>query len=128
MDIQWDTIVTVGSTMIPLFIFLFGRKYLEDKETYKKIFLISLGFACLGIFLATLLNSKNYIDLLNPFLSVSIYKLHLMFFVYKLKRLPKDTFNDWTDGLYPDRIFNISYWMFGLIGTIAISISLKLLF
>jgi len=112
-------IIYVISLMIPLGLFLFFRKYLDNINYLKKILLFLLGIATIGIMLSISHFGKNqfYISLINPFLSLAIYRCLFLIFFKKMKRPPIDTaFNfsinnkiDW------DRAFNIGYIFFGII-------------
>ncbi len=110
-------IIFMSSLLVPLALFTFFRRFLNEEKYQKKI-RITLSFvASIGI-LIVILNNKSYLYyllLLFPLLAYWIHNLCLFWFRKKMGRDPIDTAMDWRSGLQWDRLFNIGYVIIGII-------------
>jgi len=95
----------------PLFLFMFIRHWLDNKSSWLILVKISSVVAIVGIILTVFYLGKHnmFIALIVPLYSISIYRPLSLYFVKKTNKQPKDTAMDWRPGLFPDRLFNISY-------------------
>lgn len=124
MNLTIDNIVIAFIMGIPLILFLFLRRYLNDKKSFKFILIITILIGIVGLTLTALKvhNDGIFILLIAPIFSVLLYRVMYNFFVKKLDREPQDTFMDFSDGNYADRLFNIAFFPFGLILPIVLAI------
>lgn len=119
---EFIELLSVINFLIPLGFFVFGRKLLDSKLIFSLLLLILLLTGVLTITINFIGFQKNYdyLILINPVVSLLIYRFLKNIFKRKFKRLPIDTFMDWREGFLWDRIFNIGYIIFGILFPYAI--------
>lgn len=95
-----------------VWIFLFKRELLLEKESFRVIFAISLA-----LFIAANLlhftgagRYSSHGALLSPLVSLGLFQLGRKVFLAYFKREPKDTFFKFEKGAAADRIFNIMFF------------------
>ena len=94
------------------FIFLFKRELLIEREGFQLILITSvvLCLAGLVIHFTGVGRSSTSGALLNPIVSLGLFRLCRKIFLKRLKREPRDTFLDWSPGMAADKVFNIVYF------------------
>lgn len=99
--------------MFVIFIALFRRERLIEKESFRLITGISAVLFIVGlVFHST--DGWGYSmsgALLNPLVSLGLYRVCRKVFISRFNREPKDTFLDWQPELGKDRVFNIVYFV-----------------
>jgi len=110
-------IIFLSGFVIPLTLFVFFRKLLNEPKYQKLLLIIFSVLAAIGIAIVLIKNQAYsfYLMLILPLISYWIYRMSLSVFRKKNKRNPKDTAMDWRDGLDHDRLFNIGYVIFGIV-------------
>lgn len=114
MKLNIDTLVVLFSLMLPLFIFVFFRKWLEEKSSWSLLLTAFIAIAIVGELLTFFIdrNDQLYIFLINPLFSVLLFRLMYSGFIKLFNRKPIDTFFDFRKGLFWDRCFNLFYCLF----------------
>ena len=111
MDI--DIFLFLFGLLSPLFLFLFFRNLLDNKNSWKRIIQGTMLLAFFGFiftFRAIGSNKMNFsVALIFPLYAVAIYRPLFLWFNKRLKHPPIDTAYNWKSGLFWDRLFNISY-------------------
>ena len=123
MDVVW--IIVAGFV---LFIAFFVRQWLFDRNTRAVIFYISAALPVAGLILTAFTYKKPALfpSLLNPLVSLGLFVVMHKGFLRWQKRDPIDTFMDWRSGLAPDRLFNILYFILGVVFWFLLYVAAKL--
>jgi len=103
--------ISVISGILPLGLFMFYRKWLDNTKHFKVLIFISLTISVIGV-----LSSKTdpeYFMLIIPLYSLLVYKGLFFLFKNHVKRAPIDTSYNWGKGLFWDRMFNIGFVCLG---------------
>lgn len=110
-------IIFMGSLFIPITLFVFFRKILNELKYQKHLKIILFVLAITGIAIVSF-NNRSYsyfLLLIFPLISYWIYRLSFLTFRKKFNRSPIDTAMDWRTGLEKDRFFNIGFVIFGIL-------------
>ncbi|WP_219051223.1 hypothetical protein [Halomarinibacterium sedimenti] len=110
-------ILFLSSFLLPLVLLLFAREFITQQKYFVLITSILTIIAVLGIVFAILdYNRNNFaLCLINPILAYLIFRVCLKIFIKRFGRVPVDTAMDWRSGLFWDRLFNIVYFMVGIL-------------
>lgn len=111
------TIILMSIILVPLILFIFFRRFLDEQKYQKYIKLIFHALAAFGIVMVLLKgeSQKYFLSLLSPLFSYWTYRLCFFWFRKKMGRDPIDTAYDWSTGLKWDRLFNIGYVIIGIV-------------
>jgi len=114
----YSIIFIVTTVMCPLAIFLFFRNYFDESEKLLKTTQVFTIIAIVGVATVIVLKGQNsfLISLINPLLSISIYKIMSTYFYKRFHRKPINTGLNIQQGTNWDRAFNIIYVLMNLIG------------
>lgn len=99
-----------------IFVFLFKRELLIEKESFRLILGVSIALFLVGVALHFTEAGQDSPSgaLVHPLISLWLFRLFRRVFVMRFKHEPRDTFFNWENGLGADRLFNIVY--FGIVG------------
>ncbi len=114
---KFISLLYVMNFIIPLGLFIFGRKLLDSKKYFYYLLLIFSLVAFFGTTIALIgfQRDYSYLVLTIPIISILIYRFLINSFKRKFEKPPIDTFMDWGEGLFWDRAFNIGYLTFGIL-------------
>ena len=90
---------------------IFKREWLVQRSSFTVILAISIALFVTGLVLRFVGPPPGNGSLFSPLVSLVLYRLFYRFFVMTYQREPLDTWLDWHDGLYLDRVFNILYFL-----------------
>lgn len=98
---------------IVLIIAFFKRELLVNKKSFTVILALSVALFLVGFLLHIKGEGRGSASgaLLFPLLSLGLYRLCRRAFIWRFKREPRDTAFDWSEGMGPDRIFNILFFV-----------------
>src|SRR6267142_132885 len=98
--------------MFVVFIALFKRELLVQRESFIGMLLLSILLFLAGVFLHFTESDKDSSSgaLLTPLLSLCLYRCSRRFFLRQCKHEPQDTYLNWSAGLAADRVFNIVFF------------------
>ena len=113
--------------MFVIWIALFKRELLVDRETVPTIVAIAIGLFIVGIFFHFTASGRESASgaLLWPILSFGWYRLTRRVFLRMAGHEPKDTSHNWTPGLAADRFFNIIFFTSSLVGGMLFTIGMQ---
>jgi hypothetical protein len=92
---------------------IFKRELLITRASFRLILGISVILFFVGMALHFTAAGRDSAcgALLVPLLSLGLFRLCRRAFVRRFQREPKDTWLNWDDGLGPDKVFNIAYFV-----------------
>lgn len=92
---------------------IFKRELLVQRNSFMIILAISVALFLAGLVLHFAYNGlyPGSGALLSPLVSLALYRCFFGIFVATYGRQPLDTWLDWREGMAPDRIFNILYFV-----------------
>lgn len=92
---------------------IFKRELLVQRKSFTVILVISVVLFLAGLVLHFAYNGiyPGSGALLSPLVSLTLYRWFSSIFAATYRRQPVDTWLDWREGMGPDRIFNILYFV-----------------
>jgi len=92
---------------------VFKRELLVQKKSFTVILAISIALFLMGTVLSVAYAGRypGSGALLSPLVSLVLYRLSRNVFIATYEREPLDTWLRWNQGMGPDRVFNILYFV-----------------
>jgi hypothetical protein len=110
-------------------IFIVRRELLIEDESYRLILRVSVLLCVVGIVLHFIDMARYSASgvLLSALPSLVLFRLFRRLFIKWFKREPRDTFFNWEDILFEDRIFNLVYCLLTFALAMLLGIGMKAL-
>jgi O-antigen/teichoic acid export membrane protein len=95
----------------------FKLNLLNEEQSFRLILVISVVLFLAGLVLHFTEFGRHSASgaLLNPIVSLGLFRLCRRIFLRRLKREPRDTFLDWSPGMGADQLFNVVYFALGIL-------------
>ncbi len=119
---QIPLLVFLCSILLPLGMFLFYREVLDNRKNGSVLYFTVGMISVVGIVWFFIEKEMFYLSLVNPLLSLLVYRSMFSIFEKRFGKAPVDTAFRWSPGLFYDRLFNILFIVLGILAPILLSL------